>query len=103
MFTGDVYEYRQADRRGVSRRTHPHRGVASLSMMSTPNRGSAIADFLVCPAPSPLYPRWITCQTLVQLAVELNLPVGALGNLTGAYANMFNAQNPKGERWRGDS
>lgn len=68
--------------------------VTSLSMISTPNWGSPIADFLVGPSPSPLDPRWIFYDSLVKLAAEIGLPLGAVGDLTSSYTATFSGQNP---------
>jgi triacylglycerol lipase len=68
--------------------------VASLSMISTPHWGSPIADLLVASKPSVLDPRWITYESLVHLAAEFGLSLGALGDLTSSYAARFNPQNP---------
>ena len=59
--------------------------VASLSTISTPHFGSPVADLLVGPPPSD--PRWIICETLKHLAAELNVPAGALGDLTSLCAD----------------
>jgi hypothetical protein len=67
--------------------------VASLSMISTPNWGSPVADLPVGPAPSVLDPRWITYQSVLHLAAEFGLNQGALGDLTSGFPATFNAQN----------
>lgn len=72
---------------------NPGRAV-SLSMVSTPNWGSPVADLLVGPQPSPLDPRRLIYDTLIHLAAELGQRVGALGDLTSSYAAAFNTQNP---------
>jgi triacylglycerol lipase len=68
--------------------------VASLSMISTPNWGSPIADLLVGPKPSPLDPRWVVYESLVKLAADIGLPLGAVGDLTSSYTATFSPQNP---------
>jgi triacylglycerol lipase len=68
--------------------------VASLSMISTPNLGSPVADLLAGPQPSPLDPRRITYDILVHLAAELGQHIGALGDLTSGFARGFNPRNP---------
>jgi triacylglycerol lipase len=68
--------------------------IASLSTISTPHRGSPIADLLVGPQPSLLDPRRLTYDVLIHLAAELGLSVGALGDLTSSFAAAFNPRNP---------
>ena len=68
--------------------------VASLSTISTPHRGSPIADLLVGPQPSLLDPRRLTYDIFAHLAAEFGQDVGALGDLTSAFAAQFNHENP---------
>jgi triacylglycerol lipase len=60
--------------------------VVSLSMISTPNLGSPVADLLAGPQPSLFDPRRITYDIIVQLAAEFGLSAGALGDLTSGFA-----------------
>ena len=67
--------------------------VVSLSMLSTPNLGSPIADLLAGPQPSMPDPRRLTYDLFIQLASELGLSIGGLGDLTSGSAAGFNAAN----------
>jgi triacylglycerol lipase len=67
--------------------------IASLSMISTPNLGSPVADLLAGPQPSLLDPRRLTYDILVHLASELGQSVGALGDLTRGFTTAFNSRN----------
>jgi triacylglycerol lipase len=67
--------------------------IISLSMLSTPNLGSPVADLLAGPQPSMLDPRRLTYGLLVQLASQFGLSTGALGDLTSGSAETFNPSN----------
>jgi triacylglycerol lipase len=73
--------------------------VISLSTISTPHRGSAIADLIVAPEPSLLDPRRLIYLTLQRLAAELKIPTGALGNLTTGFAAKFGCPNVQHVRY----
>ena len=66
--------------------------VASLSTISTPHRGSPIADLIAGPSPDPFDPRRFVYDVLTHLLHDLSLPAGAIGNLTGGFAQKFNEQ-----------
>jgi triacylglycerol lipase len=68
--------------------------VASLSTIATPHHGSPIADFLVGAAPGVLDIRRVVYETLRQVAADLGIEAGALGNLTTDYAVKFNSEHP---------
>ena len=68
--------------------------VASLSTISTPHWGSPIADLVVGQQPDLLDPRRFVYDTLQQAFHDLNVPVGALGDLTTDSARQFNAKTP---------
>ena len=67
--------------------------IVSLSMISTPNLGSPVADLLAGAEPSLFDPRRLTYDLIVHLAGEFGAPVGALGDLTSGSAAAFNAAN----------
>jgi triacylglycerol lipase len=68
--------------------------VASLSTIATPHHGSPIADLLVGAAPGVLDIRRVVYETLRQVAADLGIEAGALGNLTTDYAVKFNNEHP---------
>jgi triacylglycerol lipase len=68
--------------------------VVSLSTISTPHRGSPIADLLVGEKPDVLDPRRFIYDTLLEAFHDLHVPSGALGNLTSDFARHFNADTP---------
>jgi pimeloyl-ACP methyl ester carboxylesterase len=68
--------------------------VISLSTISTPHRGTPIADLLVGPEPDILDPRRFVYDTLRVALDDLHIPTGALGNLTTDFACQFNANTP---------
>jgi triacylglycerol lipase len=65
--------------------------VASLSTISTPHRGSPIADFLVGSLPGGLGMKALTYRSLKGVLDQLGLDIGALGDLTVASCAKFNA------------
>lgn len=67
--------------------------IASLSTISTPHLGSAVADFVVSPRVASV-PERALYDTIVAALTLAGMPSGALGNLTTAYCQTFNAQNP---------
>lgn len=67
--------------------------IASLSTISTPHLGSAVADFVVSPSIVSI-PERALYDTIVAALSALGMPTGALGNLTTTYCKTFNAQNP---------
>ncbi len=68
--------------------------IASLSTISTPHLGSAVADFISAP-PDPLnISARILYETITAAVEAMGMPVGALANLTTPYCATFNAQNP---------
>jgi triacylglycerol lipase len=68
--------------------------VVSLSTISTPHRGSPIADLLVGGAPGLLDSRRMAYEALQAVAAEIGLNVGAFGNLTTGFAEQFNQDYP---------
>ena len=64
--------------------------IVALSTVSTPHRGSPIADLLVGPEPSILDPRALSYRVLRDLAQELGIEAGALGELTSGFTRDFN-------------
>jgi triacylglycerol lipase len=61
--------------------------IASLTTLSTPHRGSPVADLLVGPRPNNA--RRILYDRITQIVRELGLVTGALGDLTTAGAAMI--------------
>ena len=70
------------------------RRVVSLSTVSTPHRGSPIADLLDGPRPDLLDPRRIVFDLLDHALRSLGIPAGALSDLTTGFAEKFNARTP---------
>src|SRR5262249_11785271 len=68
--------------------------VASLATLSTPHRGSPIADLLVGPQPSVFDLRPFAYAAWQAFATLFDLPTGALGDLTTAAAAALNASCP---------
>jgi triacylglycerol lipase len=58
--------------------------IASLTTLSTPHRGSPVADLLAGPRPDGL--RRVVYETIRQALGALGVPTGALGNLTSEGA-----------------
>jgi triacylglycerol lipase len=54
--------------------------IASLTTLSTPHRGSPVADLLV--GPKPIGPRRLVYEAVSHALGQLSLPTGALGDLT---------------------
>src|SRR5262245_57608250 len=67
------------------------RRVGSLSTIATPHWGSPIADLLVGSAPGLFGLRRVVYETLHS---DFGIPGGALGDLTSASAQRFNAAHP---------
>jgi triacylglycerol lipase len=61
--------------------------IASLTTLSTPHRGSPVADLLVGPEPIGL--RRLLYEAARQILDQLNIPIGALGDLTTAGASQI--------------
>ena len=59
--------------------------IASLTTLSTPHRGSPIADLLAGPRPDDL--RRLAYDAIVHLLADIGLDVGALANLTSEAAS----------------
>lgn len=68
--------------------------IASLSTISTPHLGSAVADFINAPPDLLNLPARILYETITAAVEAMGMPVGALANLTTTYCATFNAQNP---------
>jgi triacylglycerol lipase len=68
--------------------------VLSLTTVSTPHRGSPIADLLAGPRPDLLDPRRLIFDLLDDALRVLGIPAGAILNLTTGFAESFNAQTP---------
>lgn len=68
--------------------------VASLSTISTPHRGSPLADLLVGPAPDGAGIRPFAYKLLRHVFDELGLSLDALGDLTLSETTVFNAAHP---------
>jgi triacylglycerol lipase len=81
----------------LARNTHglaaPGR-IAALSTISTPHRGSPIADLLVGPQPVGLDFRTLYYRLIETLAADIGLDIGALGELTSGFAATFNHDCP---------
>jgi len=67
--------------------------VVSLSTVSTPHRGSGVADLLVGPEPGVFDIRLAIYSTLKRIAEQLGFASGALGNLTTGFAAKFGCPN----------
>jgi triacylglycerol lipase len=61
--------------------------IASLTTLSTPHLGSPVADLLVGPKPIGL--RRLLYDAATQVLHQLNIPIGALGDLTTAGASQI--------------
>jgi triacylglycerol lipase len=61
--------------------------IASLTTLSTPHRGSPVADLLVGPEPFGL--RRLLYEAATQILEQLKIPIGALGDLTTAGASQI--------------
>jgi triacylglycerol lipase len=59
--------------------------IASLTTLSTPHRGSPVADLLAGPAPNDL--RRVAYEAITHLLGAFGLPTGALANLTKQAAS----------------
>lgn len=68
--------------------------IASLSTISTPHLGSAVADFVSAPPDVLNIPARILYETITAAVEAMGMPVGALANLTTTFCATFNAQNP---------
>lgn len=68
--------------------------VASLSTISTPHRGSPIADLLVGPNPDGPGPRQSAYSILRQTLDSFGVPLEALGALTTGSTAVFNDTHP---------
>lgn len=64
--------------------------VATLSTISTPHRGSPVADLLA--GPTPLGPQRLVYDIVKSSIARLGWPTGALGSLTTGSAMTFNQQ-----------
>jgi triacylglycerol lipase len=67
--------------------------IKSLSTISTPHRGSPIADLLVCGDPGGHDARAIAYRALTAAFATLGIPLTALGNLTSGFTATFNAEH----------
>jgi triacylglycerol lipase len=77
----------------------PNRVVA-LSTISTPHRGSPIADLLVGPKPDGPGLRPFVYDLLSHALEHLAITIAALGELTTGYTQTFNAAHPDVPRVR---
>jgi triacylglycerol lipase len=68
--------------------------VVSLSTISTPHRGSPIADLLVSDKPDGPGLRPFVYDLLKHALEHLNITISALGELTTGYVRTFNENNP---------
>ncbi len=68
--------------------------IASLSTISTPHLGSAVADFINAPPDVLNLPARVLYETITSTVEAMGMPTGALANLTTTYCATFNAQNP---------
>jgi triacylglycerol lipase len=68
--------------------------VVSLSTISTPHRGSPLADLLAGPAPDGVGIRPFAYKLLRHVFDELGLSLDALGDLTLSKTAAFNASHP---------
>lgn len=68
--------------------------IASLSIVSTPNLGSAVADFVIAPPSVLNLPARVLYDTICSVVQAMGMPVGALANLTTTYCKQFDAENP---------
>jgi len=66
--------------------------VATLSTISTPHRGSPLADLVA--GPTPLGPQRLAYETVKDLIARLGLDIGGLGSLTTRAAVQFNQECP---------
>jgi len=67
--------------------------IGSLSTISTPHLGSAVADFVMTPMLSSI-PERALYDTIVGVVHALGMPTGALANLTTSFCKTFDAANP---------
>jgi triacylglycerol lipase len=67
--------------------------VASLSTISTPHLGSAVADFVNAPPDPANLPARVLYDTITAVVQAMGMPVGALANLTTGYCTKFDAEN----------
>jgi triacylglycerol lipase len=72
---------------------NPNRIVA-LSTISTPHRGSPVADLLVGPKPDGPGLRPFVYELLSHALEHLSITIAALGELTTGYTQTFNAEHP---------
>jgi triacylglycerol lipase len=69
--------------------------IASLSTISTPHAGSAVADLLVAPEPSIWnFSEHLQYETITAAMRLLGFPAGALGDLTTVAARKFDTLYP---------
>lgn len=68
--------------------------IASLSTISTPHLGSAVADFVTAPPDVLNLPARVLYDTICAVVEAMGMPVGALANLTTTYCKQLDAQNP---------
>ena len=68
--------------------------IVSLSTISTPHLGSAVADFINAPPDVLNLPARVLYETITATVEAMGMPTGALANLTTTYCATFNAQNP---------
>ena len=80
--------------------SHNLRGLAArvvtLSTISTPHRGSPVADLVA--GPTPLGPQRLLYDLVKRSITQLGLPAGALGSLTIGSAMTFMQQCPDSRR-----
>jgi triacylglycerol lipase len=67
--------------------------IGSLSTISTPHLGSAVADFVMAPKLDSI-PERALYDTIVAVVHAMGMPTGALANLTTSFCKTFNAANP---------
>ena len=66
--------------------------IKSLSTISTPHLGSAVADFVTTPSLASI-PERALYDTIVAVVHALGMPSGALANLTTSYCKAFDKEN----------
>jgi len=66
--------------------------VATLSTISTPHRGTPLADLVL--GPTPLGPRRLAYETVKDLIAHMSFDIGGLASLTTRAAVSFNQQCP---------
>jgi triacylglycerol lipase len=68
--------------------------IGSLSTISTPHLGSAVADFVCVPPDVLNLPAHVLYETVRTVIEALGMPVGAMANLTTTFCKDFDAKHP---------